>query len=237
MKKSELTQLTQIIEHIVAKEVRKQLPTVIAEVFQNMIGRSVVTEQKQPILQSQPQSQSEENLDFKTSLRELFAGTPVMSQPQPAPVQVRQARKFTNDPRLNEVLNNTVSDLRDRERLVGAAAFQGGYSPALNMVPGFNPATAIMSEDVVQSQEPSFSRNIPIMPGMENMSALPPVSRPPILQEGQESTHAPLATLPEGISALDVKQHAPAAVKTALTRNYSQMMKIIDAKRKGRVAA
>jgi len=207
MKKSELTQLTQIIEHLVAREVRKQLPSIIAETFQNMMGKSVVTEriaEIQPIqeeVELQENKIGEEPSDFKASLRELFAGTPVMRTPAP-PEQVRQPRKYAKDPILNQILNETKSDLRDRERLVGAAAFQGGYSPSLNMVPGFNPDVASI-----------------------------PISTPPPLIEGQVSNHAPMAALPEGTSVLDLKQHAPAAVKGALTRNYSQMMKLIDKKR------
>ena len=45
MKKSELTQLTQIIEVLVQREIKKQLPKLIGEVFQNMVGKSMVTEQ------------------------------------------------------------------------------------------------------------------------------------------------------------------------------------------------
>jgi len=224
MKKSELTQLTQIIEHIVAKEVRKQLPSIIAETFHNMMGKSVVTERRAApveVIKEQVEPQEveveEQATDFKTSLRELFAGTPVMkshSQPQ----QAKQPKQYTKNPVLNQILNETTSDLRDRERLVGAAAFQGGYSPSLNMVPGFNPSAAMPVENV--SEDPSFMKNVPI-------------SRPPVLIEGQTSTHAPLAALPEGISALDVVKHVQTApeVKQALTRNYSQMMKLIDKKR------
>lgn len=239
MKKSELTQLTQIIEHIVAKEVRKQLPTIIAETFQNMMGKSVVTEQRQPtsVIQEQvePQEFAEQPEDFKASLRELFAGTPVMKKPDPAQPQARPMHNFTKDPKLNAILNETVSDLRDRERLVGAAAFQGGYSPTLNMIPGFNPnaANAAMITET-EAPDPSFMRNAPSM-GRSMPAASIPIGRPPMLVEGQTSTHAPLSALPEGVSALDVVKHVatPPEIKHALTRNYSQMMKLID-KKKGK---
>jgi len=231
MKKSELTQLTQIIEHIVAKEVRKQLPTIIAETFQNMMGKSVVTEQRTPapVIQEQiePQEFAEQPEDFKASLRELFAGTPVMRKSETSQPQARPIHQFAKDPKLNAILNETVSDLRDRERLVGAAAFQGGYSPTLNMIPGFNPNaanSAMMME--AEAPAPAFMRNAPSIP----------IGRPPVLVEGQTSNHAPLSALPDGVSALDVVKHVatPPEIKHALTRNYSQMMKLID-KKKGKV--
>lgn len=236
MKKSELNQLTQIIEMIVAKEVRKQLPGIIAETFQNMMGKQVVHERKQSTQTIQEQMDEpivEEQSDFKASLRELFAGTPVMSQPQTGPRPMRQLAK---DPVLNQILNETVSDLGARERMVGAAAFQGGYSPALAMVPGFNPAAASAQPMMTDDAELSFTKNMPVMPGASaNMMPNIPVGRPPQLVEGQESMHVPMESIPQGASVLDFKQHAPAAVAGALTRNYSQMMKLID-KKKGKIA-
>jgi hypothetical protein len=130
MKKSELTQLTQIIEHLVAREVRKQLPTVISEVFQNMMGnKPVINEAKEPTPAPVKEPEPE---DFKASLKELFAGvTPTgIHVPEPNVEQpVRQPRQFTKNPILNQILNETTGDLRQREGMVGAAAFQGGYSP------------------------------------------------------------------------------------------------------------
>lgn len=231
MKKSELNTLTHVIEHLVAREVRKQLPSIIAETFQNMMGKAVVTETRQPaakpIREAVEAPVEDEVPDFKASLKELFAGTPVMRTSQESQVQTRQIRNFSKDPKINAILNETVSDLRDRERMVGAAAFQGGYSPTLNMIPGFNPnagAGAMMEE------EPSFANNMPVMPG-----TLPggiPVGRPPILQEGQVSTHAPLEALPNGLSALDVKNAiADPVLKNALTRNYSELVKAFNKKK------
>lgn len=217
MKKSEINQITQLIELIVAKEVRKQLPTIIAETFKNMMGnKSIVTEKKiASVTCSEPVQITEdvqsENVDFKSSLRELFAGTPVM-QPQTKP---KQQRQFTKDPILNQILNETTPDLRAREGLAGMAVASD--------------APGMMLET---SSEPSFMRNVPTMGGPSQMSQIP-IGNPPILAEGQTSTHAPLSALPDGISALDVAKHgaAPAAVTGALTRNYSNMMKLIDKKR------
>jgi len=224
MKKSELIQLTQIIEHIVVREIRKQLPTIIAETFQNMMGKSVIAEQQrhsQDIIEQrdiEPDNPVSEQHDLKTSLKELFAGTPVMRTPD---VQ-NEFKHYTKDSKLNQILNETKSDLRDRERLVGAAAFQGGYSPSLSMVPGFDPTQAMSNDGI--TEEFSFSRNVPSIP----------IGKPPVLREGQESMHVPMEALPENTSVLDIKQIAPPVVQRALTKNYSHMMKLID-KKKGKI--
>lgn len=237
MKKSELTQLTQIIEQLVAKEVRKQLPKLIGEVFSNMAGKTVVTEntRKDYIAKEVNPPTIESQDDFKMSMKELFAGvTPtgirenVRSQTN-VPVEIKH---YAKDPKLNAILNETVSDLRQRERMVGAAAYQGGYSPALAMVPGFNPSATGAGAMMSPEEEPSFARNMPVMSGPSQGSI--PIGRPPMLMEGQESNHVPLEAIPEGISALDVARQVPLAapVAQALTKNYSQMMKLIDSKRK-----
>jgi hypothetical protein len=227
MKKSELTQITQIVEHLVAKEVRKQLPNLISEALQNMMGKTVVTEEKHTNRLVKVQKEVEENTmgdtpsDFKASLRELFAGTPVMKNPEQV-AQTRELKKYTKDPVLNAILNETTNDLRAKERLVGAAAFQGGYSPGLAIVPEFNPSSA-MEANI--EDEPSFVRNMP--------SLLPPMNTP-ILREGKESDHAPMSMIPHGTSVLDLKHSAPPVIKQALTKNYSAMMKLID-KKKGKI--
>lgn len=240
MKKSELTQITQLIELIVAKEVRKQLPVIIAETFQNMMGgKTVVNESKKPTPRQKVQEpdpdpeQIEEEVqsdqvNFKSSLRELFAGTNVMA---PRPQATRQPRQFAKDPILNQILNETTPDLRAREGLVGMAAFQGGYNPAAV-------ASAAPMMSMEEGPEPSFMRNVPSMqPQMHRHVPQVPISKPPVLAEGQVSNHAPMAELPQGVSVLDVARTgaAPEAVTGALTRNYSQMMKLID-KKKGKVA-
>jgi len=216
MKKSELTQLTQIIEHLVEREVRKKLPSIIAETFQNMMGKSVVTEQRN-VAENPHIKKIDESIDdpinLKTSLRELFAGTPVMKEPSEVS-QPRAPRHFTKNPILNQILNETTSDLGSRERLVGAAAYQGGYSPSVSMSP------MVASEAV---EESSFMKNTPSIP----------ISKPKRLVDGEESNHAPMPMLNEGVSALDIvnQVQAPPALKHALTRNYSQMLKLIDKKR------
>lgn len=237
MKKSELLQITQIIEVIVAKEIRKQLPTIIAETFKNMMGRTMVTD-SQPLKHAVIHQQIQENnsqeeveyqddrINLKSSLRELFAGTSVMQPPQP---QIRQPKQFTKNPILNQILNETVPDLRSRERMTGMAAFQGGYNPS-----GFNSETSVAQAE--QGTEPSFMRNVPIFNNKNESLSSIPIGNPPALIEGQTSTHAPLSSLPDGISVLDVARQGatPTTVTHALTRNYSQMLKLID-KKKGKV--
>ena len=222
MKKSELTQLTQIIEQLVRREIKRQLPGIIAETFQNMMGKpqQTIVEHVQPVHEDIVGEEedvvlpSEDPSAFKTSLRELFAGSPPVRRAAAPPA--RAPRLFTKDPRINAVLNETVSDLRSRESMVGMAAFQGGYNPS-------GVGAAPMMEAPTNEMEPSFMRNTPSIP----------ISRPPVLVEGQESNHAPLAeVLPQGVSALDIAREIPLAepVAQALTKNYSQMMKLIDQK-------
>lgn len=198
MKKSELTQLTQVIEHLVAREVRKQLPALIAEIYRNekpLIAEEVAVPEERVL------SEEATPDDFKASLRELFAGaTPTHPVSAPAP------KHYTKNPVLNQILNETKGDLRSREGMGGVAAMLSGYSPN------------VMAE----------------MPTVGDMSSI--ISQPPVeLREGQESSHAPLSSIPQGISALDVARQIPLAkpVAAALTKNYSALMKAVDKKRSG----
>ena len=210
MKKFELTQLTQIIEILVAKEVRKQLPAIISETFQNMKSKKTISETiyNSSDLESITEDLQVEETNFKASLKDLFAGTPVIKTNTDSP---RTPKHFTKNQILNQILNETIPDLRQRDRMVGMAAFQGGYSPSVSM------AAAMMPQ----------SLNVP----MEQ-----PIGKSPMLVEGQTSNHIPMATIPDGVSALDVARQVPlqAPVAKALTRNYSQMMKLID-KKKGKI--
>lgn len=241
MKKSELTQLTQIIEHLVRKEVRKQLPGIIAETFQNMMGtRQQVVEQQSPATIDEAVDPEATEDDFRMSMREAFAGvTPTgvkVADPMAQP-RIQQPRHYTNNPVINQILNETTGDLRQRERMVGGAAMMGGYSPSVAMAAAAMPQVSMTGagEMMSDSEMPSFSR-MPTMPGANPgvPMARPPMGRPPVLVEGQESTHVPMESIPEGISALDVARQVPLAapVTQALTKNYSAMMKLIDSKRK-----
>lgn len=130
MKKSELTQLTQIIEHLVAREVRKQLPELIAEVFQNGLNKPILESKKQPKqVAPAPIQEDVQPEEFKSSLKELFSGVTrneaaIVENTQP----VAQPKQYTKNAVLNQILNETRGDLGQRERLVGGAAYAGGYS-------------------------------------------------------------------------------------------------------------
>jgi hypothetical protein len=228
MKKSELIQLTQVIEHLVAREVRKQLPQLIGEAFQNMMGKSVVSERQKHVQQSisevveqiEPAMVADPD-DFKMSMRDLFAGAiptgvrmPIHEEGSIAP---QQPKHYTKDPKINAILNETVSDLRQRERMVGGAAFMGGYSPSIEMASAAMPGTVGAGEMMNEGE-------VPASPGV-------PLSRPP---QAMSESHIPGEMIPEGISALDVARQVPLSqpVAKALTKNYSAMMKLIDNKRK-----
>lgn len=202
MKKSELTQFTQIVEILVKREIRKQLPQILAEAFQNSSIKSrepIVEEQVEPlavpqVVEEELPADDNETINLRQSLKEMFAGTTVM-QPAHAP---RTPKTYAKDPRLNAVLNETVGDLRSREGMMSMAAYQGGYSTPLSMTPTVDNAQ---------------------------------------ITEGTGVSTPPISALPQGISVLDIAKQVPLdkGVKRALTMNYSEMMKKIDQKKKGRM--
>ena len=223
MKKSELTQLTQIIEVLVTREIKKQLPKLIGEVFQNMAGKSLVTEHIQPVRKDYVEKEIEHNVpkdphEFRASLKELFSGTTPVTRSEieegVAPLPLRKTIQYTKDPVLNKILNETTPDLRAREHMTGRAAFQGGYNP------GAPPQTAIVGEGEMmpEAEMPAFARGMPTVPVKGQPS--------PVIQED----HVPLSNVIGGISALDVARAggAPPAVTEALT-NYDRMKKILEA--------
>lgn len=210
MKKSELTQLTQVIEHIVAREIRKQLPKIISEVFQNGLNKPILEAQTQPKqLAPAPIQEDLQQDDMKTSLRELFSGVSRVEDAPMAPQsQAKPEKQYTKNPILNKILNETTADLRQRDRFMSPAAAMAGYA----------------TTPIAMAQNPA-----------EMAGGSIPVGRPPVLTEGQESTHAPLSAIPDGISALDVAKAGmtPAPVAEALT-NYSRMKAVLDASKKRR---
>lgn len=238
MKKSEITQITQIIEYMVAKEIKKKLPSIIAETFRNMMGKPIVNETKKETIKEQIQSKDSDDIDLNSvgSLKDLYNDPQNINVPKTP--QQKVVKQYTKNPILNQVLNETVSDLGMREIFVGAAAFQGGYSPSLASLPEFSGRTVVGTGEMMSPQEePSFSSNMPSMPNILHSAISQPsipISQPPILREGQESLHAPMESLPPGVSILDVKQHVPEPVAKALKTNFSHMMKLIDKKKKER---
>jgi len=218
MKKSELTQLTQIIEILVAKEVRKQLPGIIAETFQNMMGRTVVAEARQPESQPVQEEMETEETTLKQSLREMFAGTPVMKNQPSGP---KQPKQFTKDPVLNSILNQTRPFSGQERMAMGGGP---GVVAAMASMPTGPTAMTGVGEMMDESEMPSFAR----MPSMPGVSPGVPLARPPQLVEGQESTHIPMEAMGE-VSALDVARAGivPGAVGAALT-NFDRMRKILQ---------
>jgi hypothetical protein len=220
-------ELTHIIRKIVAEEVKKQLPQALSEVFTNLMGRTVVTEQRAPEPAPVQVEEEEPVSEMKQSLRELFAGAQPI-QEQVARPTAPAKKNFTKNPVLNDILNQTSP-------FSGLARQQmGGMSPAAAMaaeMAGIRSQPSVMSEE----PDPEFLRNIPTMGGSVSPGVQIAAATAPVLREGQASDHIPLSNVPADVSALDLKNYAPPAVKNALSRNYSQMMKIIDKKRKGGV--
>jgi hypothetical protein len=208
------TELTHIIREIVAEEIRTELSIAIAEVFSNFMGqKQIVTEAVKP----------PEKPNFRQSLKELFDETPIMSKPKQFP------RKFTKDPILNEVLSQT-RPFTPQERMgspSGMAAMMAAAQAGVSL-PGS--AASIAMEPM--SEEPSFLKGVPDIRNMIPSGApvATSISQPELLNDN----HVPLAELPEGVSVMDMKpaiaQAAPSVAK-ALTRNYSETMKLIDKKR------
>ena len=141
MKKSELTQLTQLIEMLVTKEVRKQLPKLIGEVFTNMSGKAMVTEntRTEEVQRIAPRP---EHHEFKASLKDLFAGSAPVTRAEleegVRPPPPRAMKNYAKDPILNQILNETTSDLRTRE------------GPMAALASGFGPTSQIDMGQIVQ---------------------------------------------------------------------------------------
>lgn len=204
MKKNELTH---IIKEIIAEEIRKQLPAAIAEVFQSLGGnKSVVNERKIPKEKIEPSPAEDETLSFKQSLREMFSGTKVIP-PRP---QQQVAKKFTSNPVLNEILNQT-RPFSSQERTgasLGMAAMMASAQSNVSMGGS--------------TEVPDMGELVP-----SRATIAPQVSQAQLMSDN----HVPLSELPDGVSVMDVKHHVPPVVANALTRNYSQMMKLVDKKR------
>jgi len=164
MKKSELTQLTQIIEVLVTREIKKQLPKLIGEVFQNMAGKSMIAEHVKPVRNDcvgkevEPSVVPKDPHEFRASLKELFSGvTPVTRTELEDGIQLPPPRaiiQYAKDPVLNKILNETTSDLTAKDRFTGMAAFQGGYNPGMPSVA----AMAGIGEMMAESEMPAFAR-------------------------------------------------------------------------------
>lgn len=126
-------------------------------------------------------------------------------------------KQYVKDPILNEVLNHTMP-LRAYEKAKGMGMYAATSHASIPMM-----STTGVGEMMPETELPSFAR------GMSNV----PTARPQVLQEGQESGHVPMESIPEGLSALDVAALVtPAPVARAMT-DFSRMRAILEAS-KGR---
>lgn len=117
MKTSEFKKMIQIMEHLIHKEIKKQLPILISEavskISNDTVEKTVINEKVVPI---------EENL--KSSLKDLFQGVERIDQQVEINevVSERPPKRYTKNEKWNQILNETTSDLRSKERMMGASA-------------------------------------------------------------------------------------------------------------------
>lgn len=198
--------LVHIIRKIVAEEIRKELPMAISEVFQNFMGKRQTISETSPDtqirnLESEPESDN--STSTRQSLRELFEGTNVMR----TPVAKAEPKRFTKNPLLNDILNET-RPFNSQERHgspMGASA---------------------MAAAVASQYGGSHDVAMPDVGVMGSNTIVPPVSQAQLMSE----SHVPMSNLPEGVSVLDVKNQVPDVVSRALKRNYSDFMKKVELK-------
>jgi hypothetical protein len=126
--------LKTLIEQMVSKEVKKQLPLLLQE---------LLTKDAEPdVTPSAPIPRKQSN----TSLLEL------MSQQEPQPRQVattpKVAKTYTKDPMINAILNETVNDLSTRES--GRSPYVG-MDGSLSM--NSNPDGGMLNEAIAPSHQ------------------------------------------------------------------------------------
>jgi len=190
MKKSELNQLVELIECLVSREIKKQLPSIINEI-----------KKSGSIVESAPLPTKNNDVSLKASLKEMFeSGNPVENTMAPAAPK----KQFVKDPMLNQILNETASDLRTRESSMSpVAAFIEQYRNPMVPVQGM----------MTTSEE--FSENVTAMPS----NPLP--SRPvPIVADS--------ISLPQGSSVIDIAPVISPGLSKIFNRNYSSTLKAMD---------
>ncbi len=239
MKKDELVK---VIRAIVKQEIKKELPNALAQWFaQTMMGRPTTVGQSRtpeqyigqalphkPSAEEMPQQQSEEVDEtalLKEQLREMFNGDAPVQRAQPqAPQQPK--KQYTNNPLLNEVLNQT-RPFNGSERMAMRVG-GGGVSPGVMMAAaGYDtppePSTTGVGQ-MMENNDLGFMRNVPGMPGAD----LPMLTSPPAGQAGAIPMEA-LGTL----SALDIKNHpaVPENIRNILSRDYRSLVRAMDKKK------
>lgn len=127
----------QLVRAIVQEEIKKSLPKLVPQIVAEALsGKSV-----------KPKLIETNNEDFFESLKNEMAGTPVPAAPKP-----KQPKKFTNNPLLNQVLNETEGGV-PQDVSFGAQMqrpnFKAGSQP-LNIQ---TPASPILNEETKAQAE------------------------------------------------------------------------------------
>lgn len=241
MKKNDLIR---VIREIVRIELKKELPNALAQVFAQMMGQAQRPEihsinMVRPVPKSeppvpQPEDPVDEMTSLKSQLQEMFSGGAPVQRTVPQQQAVPQQKKFTSNPVLNEILNQTRpfnGSERMANRVGGAVA--AAMSPGVAMAAGAYAApsaAATGAGQMMESSELSFLNKIPGMPGADSpVLAELPTGRAAMLREGQEGGPAPLESLGT-LSALDLKNHPalPDSIKGILTRDYRSLVRAMD---------
>lgn len=219
-----------IIRAIVKQEIKKELPNALTQVFQSLMVKSPVKTQEKPEPNKQKEPENSEdnsdlNRNLKSQLKEILEhGEPVERIQKPVP-----QKKYTDNPVINEILNQTSpfnSDARMAMRANGGggvamspavAIAARGYSTTQNATTGVG--------EMMDGEDLSFLKKIPGMPGADApfVSELPTNKQPafesPIVG-GQPS-------------ALDLKNHPalPDSIKGILNRDYRSLVRAMEKKK------
>jgi hypothetical protein len=150
MKQSELNQIKEIIECLIKKEVKKQLPVVINELLHKR--QETLLEQKEP----QAVEPQDKQTKMKTSLKELFSS----GVPTETPLKSIPNKTYTKNSILNEVLNQTTP-FRGMERMAAGIpssvmsmlppGVSVGASSPDNTIPGANIPQDVSALDIAKS--------------------------------------------------------------------------------------
>lgn len=240
MKKDDLVK---VIRAIVKQEIKKELPAALAQIFSQMMG------QAQPQIHStnaarnipknepsnpKPDDPIDEMVSLKSHLQEMFnGGEDSQKKNQSSPIR---SKKFTNNPVLNEILNQT-RPFNNNERMANRVGGGGLMSPGVMMAAAGYESSIPMTTgpgEMMSSDDLNFMKNVPGMPGTDvsGVSHIPASHSQP-LREGQEGGTAPLESLGD-VSALDLKNHPalPDSIKGILTRDYRSLVRAMDKKKK-----
>lgn len=227
MKKNDLIK---VIREIVKQELKKELPTALAQVFQKLMGGQQPEIHglnfSRPIKQSVPTPPPTEEVDetamLKEQLQQMFAGEDIVRRSPAVP----PVKKFTSNPILNEVLNQT-RPFNSSEKMAMRAG--GAISPGVAMAAAaYTSPSAASTTGVGEMMDDSglnFMKGVPTMPGANS----PVLAELPI---GQGGGSAPLEGLGQ-VSALDIKNHPalPESIKGILNRDYRSLIRAMDKKK------